>query len=235
MRIKRPSLRLLIRSLSILLLIAVGSIWLWPSYTQRLWRPTRFLAVHIDNHSFDAVILELHGVPRDEARQLLFLFSSPFVHQAPGRAEIGPDGQIYPVVPDPDPRRTWRFQWPYFDRGQPLHANSGGGVRDDRLMVPHWLTLAALVGAIALTCLPRRRPLPGHCPHCGYNLTANTSGRCPECGTTCPPTSVGQASLPASPPNEKVGQASVPASRPVDQASLPASPPDRKTDQGSSS
>jgi hypothetical protein len=27
------------------------------------------------------------------------------------------------------------------------------------------------------------RLLTGHCPACGYNLTANTSGTCPECGT----------------------------------------------------
>ncbi len=28
-----------------------------------------------------------------------------------------------------------------------------------------------------------RHLLPGHCQHCGYNLTGNVSGRCPECGT----------------------------------------------------
>jgi hypothetical protein len=26
----------------------------------------------------------------------------------------------------------------------------------------------------------------GHCRHCGYNLTGNTSGVCPECGTPTP-------------------------------------------------
>lgn len=24
--------------------------------------------------------------------------------------------------------------------------------------------------------------IPGHCPHCHYDLTGNRSGRCPECG-----------------------------------------------------
>lgn len=28
----------------------------------------------------------------------------------------------------------------------------------------------------------RVRPVPGHCPHCGYDLTGCTSARCPECG-----------------------------------------------------
>jgi hypothetical protein len=28
----------------------------------------------------------------------------------------------------------------------------------------------------------RRRPPPGHCRACGYNLKGNISGVCPECG-----------------------------------------------------
>lgn len=32
----------------------------------------------------------------------------------------------------------------------------------------------------------RHRVPRGHCPKCGYDLTANMSGRCPECGTPCP-------------------------------------------------
>jgi predicted amidophosphoribosyltransferase len=31
-------------------------------------------------------------------------------------------------------------------------------------------------------CRRDRRPKPGHCQHCGYDLTCNTSGVCPECG-----------------------------------------------------
>ena len=27
---------------------------------------------------------------------------------------------------------------------------------------------------------------PGHCPHCGYNLTGNESGKCSECSTPVP-------------------------------------------------
>lgn len=42
-----------------------------------------------------------------------------------------------------------------------------------------WLTLRAWRSA--------RRPPPGFCAQCGYNLTGNTTGRCSECGTAVPP------------------------------------------------
>jgi hypothetical protein len=48
---------------------------------------------------------------------------------------------------------------------------------------PQLLTLAALP-PIFFTwryLRSRRRHPRGHCPQCGYNLTANTSGVCPEC------------------------------------------------------
>jgi len=48
-----------------------------------------------------------------------------------------------------------------------------------------WLivVLSAVLPGIWLTRLLRsRRPHPGMCAACGYNLTGNTSGTCPECG-----------------------------------------------------
>src|SRR5687768_14918702 len=49
------------------------------------------------------------------------------------------------------------------------------------------------VTAFAATILPvawlaRRikRPQPGHCRACAYDLTGNVSGTCPECGTPTP-------------------------------------------------
>lgn len=50
------------------------------------------------------------------------------------------------------------------------------------LFVPLWLPF--LLVAIPTFILWRRdrRPPPGHCLRCRYDLTGNVSGRCPECG-----------------------------------------------------
>ena len=42
------------------------------------------------------------------------------------------------------------------------------------------VTLAALLAAL-IAARPRK-PGPGHCRKCGYDLTGNVSGKCPECG-----------------------------------------------------
>ncbi len=54
--------------------------------------------------------------------------------------------------------------------------------------IPLWLVL--LAGAVPTIVLwyRDRRPSPGHCKSCNYNLTANTSGTCPECGQPLPRT-----------------------------------------------
>jgi hypothetical protein len=52
--------------------------------------------------------------------------------------------------------------------------------------VPHWFVVAVLAVPPALWLRRRQRERRaarvGHCPRCGYDLTANVSGTCPECG-----------------------------------------------------
>lgn len=51
---------------------------------------------------------------------------------------------------------------------------------------PSWTYLSVpvfiVMSFIARAVLPKLHTSEGLCPHCGYNLTGNTSGKCPECG-----------------------------------------------------
>lgn len=63
---------------------------------------------------------------------------------------------------------------------------SMGWTTDSHLRVSYWLLVAAftITPAAWLWASFRRRHRShrGLCPNCGYDLTANTSGKCPECG-----------------------------------------------------
>ena len=51
---------------------------------------------------------------------------------------------------------------------------------------PWWVAVAwlrPLAHTLLFWYLDRRRPGPGRCRRCNYDLTGNLSGICPECGT----------------------------------------------------
>ncbi len=56
-------------------------------------------------------------------------------------------------------------------------------------LVSLWIPFAgsAIYPFATLVLWWRRRPPPGHCQDCGYDLTGNVSGVCPECGTGVDP------------------------------------------------
>ena len=64
---------------------------------------------------------------------------------------------------------------------------SGGWTIDSHLKVSYSLLVAVftMTPSAWLMAFSRRwhRSHCGLCPNCGYDLTANTSGKCPECGT----------------------------------------------------
>lgn len=88
----------------------------------------------------------------------------------------------------------WSIQWRPFWRESRLSwfARFGGQLPAARpspraaappgseTIFPLWLILIPLAFP-AVRCL-RKRPLPGHCRKCNYNLTGNVTGICPECG-----------------------------------------------------
>ncbi|MBU0719270.1 MAG: hypothetical protein KJ749_13560 [Planctomycetes bacterium] len=49
--------------------------------------------------------------------------------------------------------------------------------------VPIWLVLVLVGVPTAILWWRDRRPPPGFCQSCGYDLTGNVSGICSECGT----------------------------------------------------
>ena len=54
--------------------------------------------------------------------------------------------------------------------------------------LPLWLPFVLLlIPTIQLWRRARRKPRPGFCRVCDYDLTGNTTARCPECGTSCQP------------------------------------------------
>ena len=86
--------------------------------------------------------------------------------------------------------RTGRYEskrTPLIDRALGMRDNGlQGTVITTWYSLPLWIPLAvAGIPTLFLTWRDRRRPVPGRCVMCNYDLTGNVSGRCPECGTSC--------------------------------------------------
>ena len=58
------------------------------------------------------------------------------------------------------------------------------GPRGVTVFVAFWIPLALVGVPTAFLWYRDRRPPPGRCQQCGYDLTGNVSGVCPECGAT---------------------------------------------------
>lgn len=94
------------------------------------------------------------------------------------------------------PRETWRFFWrsgarEFFwftvedSRDRPnAFGKVGIGPNHWIVAVPLWVPLLVFFLPTLYLWRKERRPLPGHCRKCGYDLTGNESGVCPECGQT---------------------------------------------------
>jgi hypothetical protein len=83
-----------------------------------------------------------------------------------------PSGPAWAVGRSPTPGIGW---WPTVHMNPPAR-------RVAWVTIPLWIPLVLVAMPTGLLWRRNRRPPPGHCPHCGYNLTGNVSGVCPECG-----------------------------------------------------
>ncbi len=88
---------------------------------------------------------------------------------------------------------NWRFHWmPYRSRPMWSYSNqkcfvlpNPGPIREFRsIQIPLWPVVLIPLIVFGRQFARRPRYIPGHCAHCGYNLTGNESGVCPECGDT---------------------------------------------------
>lgn len=88
------------------------------------------------------------------------------------------------------PKRVWRWCEPRLLMRLPGFGEYGKfGPSDEEVVIgrsvdlPLWLPVILFgVPTAYLFIRDAVRGRPGHCTHCGYDLTGNTSGTCPECG-----------------------------------------------------
>jgi hypothetical protein len=82
--------------------------------------------------------------------------------------------QRYGAQAFPAPARRWKW-WGFSFRWQ-----TGSCI----VRIPLWLPILLAAAATAWLWRLNRRPCPGQCPRCGYDLTAAVPGSpCPECGS----------------------------------------------------
>jgi hypothetical protein len=112
------------------------------------------------------------------------------IHVAAGRLMIDVDreGRF---------KQRWHFRRAYDDLNDAIEAwfrepwlpGCADVGRYYAVWVPIWVPFLAFAGPTVYLWSRDRRPAPGHCPNCGYDLTGNVSGVCPECGQKVAPMS----------------------------------------------
>ena len=81
---------------------------------------------------------------------------------------------------DPSGSQELKPSWSSWTGMQATYVAQRGFTASD-LRLPYWMLMVAAIAAALWLRRTSRRPTPGYCPACGYDLRA-THERCPECG-----------------------------------------------------
>ena len=100
------------------------------------------------------------------------------IHLSIARSRVGTivkwaDSWGVTVFGNPQPSSYWPYRRPEI-----WYTLGGSKV----FTLPLWIPLAIVAIPTAILWYRDRRPPPGRCQECGYDLTGNLSGVCPECG-----------------------------------------------------
>jgi hypothetical protein len=79
-------------------------------------------------------------------------------------------------------RGDWFSYQVHVGAAVPGQPQSGVVYHSALVAVPDWFLILPCLPILVATYHRRRRPVPGHCRRCGYDLRA-TPDRCPECGS----------------------------------------------------
>jgi hypothetical protein len=163
-------------TLSLLLCIAVACAWAAGSRRPRVWGwsgETVSLAVYADGSGL--AVRWLDTKPEYRARAAHPVGSTATRIETPTGFTSAESVGMRSPFDTPEGWERWNFGY----ASLAFPANHQWWV-----LVPSWLPLLAtmLAPAAWVGKRLRGRRAAGHCQQCGYDLTANASGRCPECG-----------------------------------------------------
>jgi hypothetical protein len=110
---------------------------------------------------------------------LRLIFDSCNVHVSGGKIAVFLPYQPYNRPPLPFIGMKWYGGFGV-NAWMPGYVDNGSA---HLFWLPLWIPFAIFSGTALLLHARARKPKPGTCAKCGYNLTGNVTGVCPECGT----------------------------------------------------
>jgi hypothetical protein len=169
----RRSTKAVATALSLLLCVVTNAVWV-TSY----WR-TQYVGLGRPDHWLGA--LSMAGVLRLERGGF------PMAREGWSyESYLTPAGGLWRELYARDTRGVLQFAGMGYSS---IDYSSNGSMKRTAIYLPHWLlalAFALLPAWYAWTTFVRRKPAPGHCDRCGYDLRASTE-RCPECGMIISP------------------------------------------------